>query len=633
MAAQSLRSRRNPRRTHGIHSLPKTLLLRLQRPPSQTMIFSLLFCECRRWFTPSAFREPSLVYAGRFLRGSTRLPCSFSATGHLCLRVLSSLCVLCVNSFFFLSSSRAQTLDNPLHSIDDEITAFSFGPNDAIAFSSYHKLKTKLYDLEHDDICIDEPHGKRHHRLSLPSRAGSLALLHQNHAPLLRHSSFSLRRTHLSRRRLDSRDEFRCRRRAGPRHVRPAPFAISRHPQRLRQGARHARRLRRRPHCFSRPHQNRLFHRPRSPRDPQPFESPPTRARARRPWRLSLDFRRFAHFPQAGPREKIRRPRLVPRSPARRRLAQQRYPGLAANARSRSSRPQLPRILHLSRRPAPRRCRPRQAQPAGFSSPTLKAPPIRLAPLPYSGRSLLRFVRLRQLFLFCVSVAPCDSLFSPPMIMAHKQNARASVPRGTVFVGARSSLSPLPVFPCSSSLSPHPAPPMLNQNAGILDHRQSRRSGPLCRLFVLDSQLHPHHLRSHANRALYHRRHLFRSPENIHDIYVLRHVLQPRITFLPQHFRLMGINRNNSIPRALHVLRHFVARPHRVRRQSNHRNRLVLAQNARNRIAAALRPKLRPFRNQHSHRVVASLSPVLCALTFPRSALIPFPQKTTPPPK
>src|SRR5205807_2088424 len=101
MAAQSLRSRRNPRRTHGIHSLPKTLLLRLQRPPSQTMIFSLLFCECRRWFTPSAFREPSLVYAGRFLRGSTRLPCSFSATGHLCLRVLSSLCVLCVNSFFF----------------------------------------------------------------------------------------------------------------------------------------------------------------------------------------------------------------------------------------------------------------------------------------------------------------------------------------------------------------------------------------------------------------------------------------------------------------------------------------------------------------------------------------------------
>src|SRR5207249_9541177 len=75
MAAHSLRSRRNPRRTHGIHSLPKTLLLRLQRPPSHSIIFSLLFCECRRWFTPSAFREPSLVYAGRFLRDrkSTRL--------------------------------------------------------------------------------------------------------------------------------------------------------------------------------------------------------------------------------------------------------------------------------------------------------------------------------------------------------------------------------------------------------------------------------------------------------------------------------------------------------------------------------------------------------------------------------
>src|SRR5207237_7963966 len=136
-------------------------------------------------------------------------------------------------------------------------------------------------------------------------------------------------------------------------------------------------------------------------------------------------------------------PPLSPPTPPRPRLAQHIYPRLPSTAPSRSSRPHLPRILHLSRRPAPRRCRPRQAQPAGFSSPTLKAPPIRLAPLPYSGRSLLRFVRLRQLFLFCVSVAPCDSLFSPPMIMAHNQNARASVARGSVFVGALSSLSPL----------------------------------------------------------------------------------------------------------------------------------------------------------------------------------------------
>jgi len=61
----------------------------------------------------------------------------------------------------FSIPTQAQNLDNPLRSIDDEITSFSFGPNDAIAFSVYHKLKTKLYDLEHDDIWIEEPHGKR----------------------------------------------------------------------------------------------------------------------------------------------------------------------------------------------------------------------------------------------------------------------------------------------------------------------------------------------------------------------------------------------------------------------------------------------------------------------------------------
>ena len=118
------------------------------------MIFSLLFWECRHAFTRSPVREEPLIHPERFPSGAT-------ATGRLFLRLLCSLCVLSVNSFFFLSSSQAQNLDNPLRSIDDEITSFSFGPNDAIAFSAYRKLKTKLYDLEHDDIWIEEPHGKR----------------------------------------------------------------------------------------------------------------------------------------------------------------------------------------------------------------------------------------------------------------------------------------------------------------------------------------------------------------------------------------------------------------------------------------------------------------------------------------
>ena len=69
--------------------------------------------------------------------------------------------LLGVALFLFSDSSLAQDLDKPLQSIDEEITAFSFSPGGAIAFSVYHHLKTKLYDLEHDDIWVQEPHGKR----------------------------------------------------------------------------------------------------------------------------------------------------------------------------------------------------------------------------------------------------------------------------------------------------------------------------------------------------------------------------------------------------------------------------------------------------------------------------------------
>lgn len=60
-----------------------------------------------------------------------------------------------------LPPARAQNLDKPSSSIDDEITAFSFGPDGGIAFSVYHNFKTKKYDLEHDDIWIQEARGKR----------------------------------------------------------------------------------------------------------------------------------------------------------------------------------------------------------------------------------------------------------------------------------------------------------------------------------------------------------------------------------------------------------------------------------------------------------------------------------------
>jgi hypothetical protein len=57
--------------------------------------------------------------------------------------------------------TRAQDLDKPVQSIDEEITAFAYAPDGRIVFSVNRNLKTKLYDLEHDDIWIQDAGGKR----------------------------------------------------------------------------------------------------------------------------------------------------------------------------------------------------------------------------------------------------------------------------------------------------------------------------------------------------------------------------------------------------------------------------------------------------------------------------------------
>jgi hypothetical protein len=76
------------------------------------------------------------------------------------LRVLCALCVLCVN-FFCLFSSPAQNLDKPLTNIDDDITAFAFDSTGRIVYATHRGFKTKLYDLEHDDIWLQESNGKK----------------------------------------------------------------------------------------------------------------------------------------------------------------------------------------------------------------------------------------------------------------------------------------------------------------------------------------------------------------------------------------------------------------------------------------------------------------------------------------
>jgi hypothetical protein len=56
---------------------------------------------------------------------------------------------------------RAQDLDKPLQNIDDEVTAFSFAPDGRIVYSVRRNIKTKKYDLQHDDIWIQDANGKR----------------------------------------------------------------------------------------------------------------------------------------------------------------------------------------------------------------------------------------------------------------------------------------------------------------------------------------------------------------------------------------------------------------------------------------------------------------------------------------
>jgi len=82
-------------------------------------------------------------------------------TRHFFLRALCVLYALCVNSFFIAAASRAQSLDKPLQSIDEDITAFAFAPDNRIVYSVHRNFKTKLYDLEHDDLWLQDANGKR----------------------------------------------------------------------------------------------------------------------------------------------------------------------------------------------------------------------------------------------------------------------------------------------------------------------------------------------------------------------------------------------------------------------------------------------------------------------------------------
>src|SRR5205809_1166612 len=93
------------------------------------------------------------------------MTCPCSRSRFRWLRRLCSL-VCTVVACCSLPSAKAQSLDKPLQSIDEEITAFAYAPDGRIVYSVYRKMKTKVYDaLEHDDIWIQNAGGKRHRLL------------------------------------------------------------------------------------------------------------------------------------------------------------------------------------------------------------------------------------------------------------------------------------------------------------------------------------------------------------------------------------------------------------------------------------------------------------------------------------
>src|SRR6266481_67993 len=86
--------------------------------------------------------------------------CPFSLSRFRLLRRLCSL-VCALVGCCSLPSAKAQNLDKPLVNIDEDITAFAYATDARIAYSVHRNFKTKEYDLEHDDVWLQDANGKR----------------------------------------------------------------------------------------------------------------------------------------------------------------------------------------------------------------------------------------------------------------------------------------------------------------------------------------------------------------------------------------------------------------------------------------------------------------------------------------
>ncbi len=85
-------------------------------------------------------------------------PLSFYSELRVPLRILGLLVVL---FFLRLPASSAQSLDKPATTIDEDITAFAFAPDGRIVYSVRRMFRNKKYDMQRDDIWIQDTGGHR----------------------------------------------------------------------------------------------------------------------------------------------------------------------------------------------------------------------------------------------------------------------------------------------------------------------------------------------------------------------------------------------------------------------------------------------------------------------------------------
>src|SRR6184192_4185205 len=109
--------------------------------------------------TPPSPRSSSVGFIGQ--RSFSKLCFELCALLRMALAPILSECLCVVFFFLLLPSSPAQSLDKPAQTIDEDITAFTFAPDGRIVYSVRRMFKNKKYDMQRDDIWIQDTGGRR----------------------------------------------------------------------------------------------------------------------------------------------------------------------------------------------------------------------------------------------------------------------------------------------------------------------------------------------------------------------------------------------------------------------------------------------------------------------------------------